>query len=353
MIWFIPLERLTERYTAQMYHWVIDGFKRFKVDYRVIEGEAMVGEVQTGEVLDAEGTNYFKATQLKEICRLFKENQIKSGDIFFVADLWFPGIEMIKYIATQKKMEVVIAGVHYAGVYDENDFVYKMKPWAKYNETGWLTLADIVFVGSRYHKDIILDGAKKEFGIDYLPIYPTGLVWDSDSITSKITQKEKTVIFPHRTDKEKNPQAFFELAERIRAADPEVKFVITSSRKSLASNISNFKVPDFVQLKVGLSKQEYYDELAKAKVIFSSAYQETFGYALNEALKLKCFPVCPNRLSYPEVVEYDERCLYNDMDEAYEKVLLALKSDWDVSHYTEKYSKSVDKMISFMLGAGI
>jgi glycosyltransferase involved in cell wall biosynthesis len=336
-----------------MYNWVIDGFHRkglkAGVDYMVIDGQVLTGGLETGEVLDAEGTNFYKASQLMEICRLFKNGSIHDGDIFFIADLWFPGIEMIRYIEAQKGMKVRIAGIHYAGVFDPFDFVNKMNWWAKYNEAGWLILADWVFVGSRYHQKLIEDGMSQTF--NSVPnIVATGLVWDSDKIKSDITKKERTVIFPHRTDKEKNPEDFFKLAERIRKEDPTVKFVITSSRKKLASNIVGFKVPDYIELKVGLTKQEYYDELAKAKVLFSSAYQETFGYALNEGLKLKCFPVCPRRCSYPEVVDFDDRCLYDNFEEAVGKTIEALNSKWDVSSYTEKYSKSIDKMLNVMEG---
>ena len=351
MLWFVPLERLQERYTAQMYNWVIDGFKRKNVAYDVIEGKALTSSVETGEVLDAEGTNYYKATQLMKICQLFKSGEIKDGDIFFIGDLWFPGIEMIRYIATQKKMnQIWIAGVHYAGVFDPNDFVYKMREWAKYNETGWLQLADWVFVGSEYHKGLILEGLENEMNEFNANIFPTGLVWDADCVKSDIKQKERIVIFPHRTDAEKNPELFFEVAKEVRKVAPDVRFVITSSRKSLSSNIPNFKVPDFIELKVGLTKQQYYDELAKAKVLFSSAVQETFGYALNEGLTLGCIPICPRRCSYPEVLEDDGRLLYDTVSEAVTEVLLALNStvDWDVSRYTDKYSKNIDDMLEIM-----
>jgi hypothetical protein len=83
-------------------------------------------------------------------------------------------------------------------------------------------------------------------------------------------------------------------------------------------------------------------------VLFSSAFQETFGYALNEGLKLGCFPVCPNRLSYPEVVDHDKRCLYENTNEAVQKVLDALNNSWDVSKYTDKYSKNMDNMLEIM-----
>lgn len=344
MIWYVPLEPLEERYTKQMFKWVIDGFTRKNVPYHVIFGKPLGDHISTGEVLDAEGTNHYKASQLQKICRLFRDGKISNGDIFFVADLWFPGIEMIRYIEAQKGMNVTIAGVHYAGIFDPNDFVQKMGDWVRYSETGWLTLADMVFVGSEYHKDLIVSGT----GLSN--IYAFGLVWDAADIKSDVIEKQMKIIFPHRLDQEKNPQSFFNIAKWIHQyRDPTIEFVITSSRKELASNIPDLVIPDFIEVIVGLTKQRYYDELASSKIFFSSAYQETFGYAFNEALALGCIPICPNRLSYVEVLEGDERLLYNTFKEAKSKLVHALYLDYDVRHYTMKYSRNFDCMLEMML----
>jgi glycosyltransferase involved in cell wall biosynthesis len=348
MIWYIPIEPLEERYTAQMFKWVQAGFSRKKLPFRFVSGETLTSCIETGEVLDAEGTNYYKAVQLQRICKGFKDDEIQNGDIFFFGDLWFPGLEMIRYIAQQRCLDIKIAGVHYAGVFDPNDFVYKMRKWAMWHEIGWLVGADAVFVGSNYHKKLIQDGCSKFVQLDN--IHATGLVWDTEDVQSEIKEKERTVIFPHRLDSEKNPQLFFDLAREIHRIDPTVKFVITSSRKTLASNIHPLCIPDFVELKIGLTKQQYYDELAKAKVLFSSAYQETFGYALNEGLQLGCVPICPRRLSYPEVLEGNDDLLYETFDEAVAKVFYSLNYvNQSYQHYTHKYSKNIDKMIDVCL----
>jgi glycosyltransferase involved in cell wall biosynthesis len=343
MLWFIPLEPLEERYTAQMYQWVIDGFKRQEVEYSVIYGDNLSSEIRQGEVLDAIGTNYYKASQLKILCKIFDGGKVKNGDIFFVGDLWFPGIEMIRYMAVQLGLDVTIAGIHYAGVFDPHDFTHKMRRWAQHNERGWLAVADYVFVGSEYHKKLL------ENWTGLVNIYATGLVWDHETIRSNISAKEPIIIFPHRLDMEKCPQVFFDLVRRIKELKPEVKGLITSSRKGVVSNIRNLHIPDYINVKVGLTKQQYYDELAMSKVFFSSAEQETFGYALNEALALGCIPICPRRLSYIEVLEGDNRLLYDTFEDAVAKSFKALDSEANYISYTAKYSKSVDQMLSIII----
>lgn len=343
MLWYIPLEPLEERYTAQMYQWVIEGFLRKGIEYRVINGKGLSCEIRQGEVLDTIGTNYYKASQLTGICQLFDAGQVKNGDVFFIADLWFPGIEMIRYMAIQLGIDVKIAGVHYAGVFDPNDFTHKMRRWAQHSEKGWLTLADYIFVGSEYHRTLLEDWT------GLTNIYATGLVWDHETITSEITEKQSVVIFPHRLDAEKCPYVFFDLVKRIKQKRT-VEGFITSSRKSIASNIVNFHIPDHIIVKVGLTKQEYYDELARSKVFFSSAEQETFGYALNEALALGCIPICPRRLSYIEVLGDNDRLLYDTFEDAVKKTLEALDSMASYVSYTAKYSRNIDKMLAIIFG---
>jgi hypothetical protein len=53
-------------------------------------------------------------------------------------------------------------------------------------------------------------------------------------------------------------------------------------------------------------------------------------------------------LSYPEVVEHDERLLYDSISEAVVKVKAALEADWDIRYYTNKYSKNIDRMLEIM-----
>ena len=343
MIWYIPLEPLEERYTAQMYQWVVDGFNRAGLEFYAVCGESLSSNIRQGEVLDAIGTNYYKAAQLQGICRIFDDGRVQNGDIFFVADLWFPGIEMIRYMAAQLGIDVKIAGIHYAGVFDPNDFTHKMRRWAQHNERGWLTLADYVFVGSEYHKKLLGDWT------GLANIYATGLVWDHETISSNVIDKEPVIIFPHRLDAEKCPHVFFDLVKRIKEIRPEVEGLITSSRKELASNIPRFHIPDYINVKVGLTKQQYYDELARSRVFFSSAQQETFGYALNEALALGCIPICPRRLSYVEVLEKNNLLLYRTFEDAVAKALKALDSKITYIPYTAKYSKSIDVMLDIIL----
>ncbi|MBP9598593.1 MAG: glycosyltransferase, partial [Desulfobacter sp.] len=47
---------------------------------------------------------------------------------------------------------------------------------------------------------------------------------------------------------------------------------------------------------------DYRKWLAKGRVVISTAIQENFGISVMEAVAHGCFPLLPNRLSYPELI---------------------------------------------------
>ena len=72
--------------------------------------------------------------------------------------------------------------------------------------------------------------------------------------------------------------------------------------------------------------------LAKSKIAISFAEQETFGYAMLEALTFDCVPVVPNKLSYKEMAWYPMK--FANYDEAKKMVVqLMEKGHSDISSF--------------------
>ena len=88
MIFVLPLEPLEERYTEQWYRWFADTLQERDIPYQYVDGEQLTTTVETGVVLDAHGTNYWKMTQMAKVCKLLKSGAVKDGDIFFTMDLF-------------------------------------------------------------------------------------------------------------------------------------------------------------------------------------------------------------------------------------------------------------------------
>ena len=70
--------------------------------------------------------------------------------------------------------------------------------------------------------------------------------------------------------------------------------------------------PIIVQFDYVESREDYCDWLRKGDVVISTAIQENFGIAVIEAIRYGCFPLLPDRLSYPELIprRFHSKCLY-------------------------------------------
>jgi len=161
-----------------------------------------------------------------------------------------------------------------------------MIKWGKQLEESWFSFIDCIFVATNFHKELI-----QNTRIVQCPIYVTGLpIYDTFSNSS--IKKEKIIVFPHRLDSEKQPEEFDRLQTIFQEKYP---------------NLREWK---FIKTKLLVkSKQQYYDLLNKSTIAISTALQETWGIAMQEALFAGCIPFVPNRLSYkemyPSILKYD------------------------------------------------
>ena len=271
MIYLLPLEPYDERYTKQWSRWLPRALTYHQADFTIVDSDKLTDEIEYGDVLDAYGTNYYKAGQLMKLCLYLQ--QAKDGDVILLADGWFPGIEMVQYIIDIVKKDIKIYSIFHAGSYDEFDFTERhgFSRWAKGLEESWFKIYDGIFVGSQWHKDLIL--SKRECDPD--KIHVTGLFFDYKEVKEGVEcrYKDIDVVFPHRLDAEKQPQ----LTDLV--------------------NPKPLKTKDLCK-----TKKEYYKLLGRSNVAISFALQETFGYAMLEAMAMGCHPVVPNKLSYRDTV---------------------------------------------------
>ncbi len=359
-IYILHLEPLEERYTKQWYVWFKNYLKNNNISFRFINGKTLTKEVETGVVLDVEGTNFWKFSQMMTICKLFKKKMIQKGDIFFTMDLWHPSLEAIPYIATLENIPIKLFGFLHAGSYTTEDFAFPMNPWARYFEKGWAKICNGIFVGSKYHKNkftrlrVSKEIAKK--------IYVTGNPFNTKEIINIVGEKnimdvfkrKNIIIFPHRWDIEKRPNIFVDLINHLWKQRQDFKVVITTSRKEFRSNqpwlikkLSFSKFPH--EIKSGLTKGQYYKELSKAKVFVSTTIEENFGYCLLEAITLGCSVVVPNKFSHKEILKNDDRFLYRNLPHAVKMISDMLDNPKSAFCYSERYNSSIEKMVKIMI----
>jgi len=328
---YIPLEELPQRYTGMMNQAIYS-----KVDMSLYPKIEIDTEIKRGQFLDIVNTCKFKAAQLQMIADLFNEGKVNDGDAFLVGDIFFPGIEMIKYMAELLEINVRVYGINYAGRADKTDFVQQLSVWADCSEAGYHLICDGIFVGSDDHKINVVE----YFGLNEATVHTTGLVWDLNYMQEfheamGYVAKEDFVIWPHRWCEEKGITELLNFAKQTKK-----KIIITSSgpKKDLG------KLPKNIEYQYGLTKAEYYTLMAKARWYLSTAYQETFGYTIQEAIFFGCNILVPNRACSPEMVP--AKCVY----ELWEEIETKFNNEDLIVpfEYTEKWNNNAQTMIDII-----
>lgn len=308
----LPIEPLEERYSSQWIEWFKKEFKNYKLNYKIINDPSyrLDEKITVGKFLDCFDTNFYKASQIKEVIKMIRNNEIGDEDIIFLMDGWFPGIESLFYIRDITRINFKISAILHAGTWDPNDFLTQsnMGRWSKQIESSWLKQYDSIFVATNYHKKLITDyfsdNFEKKIYVTSLPVYTF-----NDEKDSIYQQKEYDFVFSHRLDIEKNPSdfnKFLDLVKKTQNSFDSKKFVRT---KDVCSN-----------------KQEYYDILKTSKYALSFADQETFGISMREAVLAGCIPIVPNNLAYsedyPDIFKY---IVHKDSNKAYDAYNLYIK----------------------------
>lgn len=292
-VFYLPLEEMPARYSRMM-----NGALAPLVD-RVLYPEGFESvEIANGEFLDVSRTIQFKAAQMGMVAEMFTKGEVHDGDCFLLADLFHPGMEAIKYMAELLNVKVRVGGFNYAGRADPTDFVQRLGQWADSSEQGYHYAADVIFVGSKFHRAQVMD----KFNLSPCKVKVTGYVWDTDFVKARmardVTRLPAQVAWPHRPCEEKG---WFELC-LIAESCPHLIFVVTSSGAARALPSS---LPSNVVYRYGLTKEQYYQTLQASWLFLSTAKQETFGYAMHEASVCGCAILAPRRACYAEFLPVD------------------------------------------------
>ncbi|KAL6057480.1 glycosyltransferase-like domain-containing protein 1 [Balamuthia mandrillaris] len=146
--------------------------------------------------------------------------------------------------------------------------------------------------------------------------YPIVLSLPAPLLSCTTVEKEEGplhIVWNHRWEWDKGPDQFFKsifalqqegLAFHVSVLGEqfgEVPEVFEEARKRLEPHIRHW---GFLS-----SKDAYYKALREADVVVSTALHEFFGVSVVEAIEQGCWPICPNRLVFPEYLPSDH--LYN------------------------------------------
>lgn len=309
MLYLIPIEPLTERYTESWYRNIPLLFK----EYTIIDGQPLIDDdIKVGTFLDINSTVNYKCVQLQKICQLFNSGKIKNGDVFFFYDLEFWGIEVVKLMAQLNNVDIKICAFLHAASYTHGDAFEVAAPYQQYTEIGWFTICDKIFVGSEYHKRAFYDRRLKNYvsfkDYDSKVVVTTNPMFSID-YKDFGREKQNLILLCNRLDEEKGVMNTLKLFERAWRSD--WIFRVVTSRKTLRSNnpqiieyLMELVGKGIVDLKYGLTKDEYHQQLARAQITVSHSPEESFGICIAESLIYGCTPMLLNNASHPEFVKY-------------------------------------------------
>lgn len=357
MIYYIPIEPLDERYTEQWYRWFPKEFKKQNLEYKIIDGETLTNKIKTGAFLDINSTLFYKSEQLKKIAQLFYNKEIKNGDVFFVADIEFWGIEAIKYLAILQNINIKLYGFCHAASYTKEDYFSITENFAQHHERAWFNTFDLIFVGSEYHKRQIINLR----GVAEEKIIVTGNPYNISEVYDSIEIKEKKnwIILTNRPDYEKRPNLSLDIFEILKNKFPEWEFIVVTSRSEWGNGWIKEKAKllenkGIIKIYSNLSKKEYLSLLQQSKFMLSNSIEENFGYCILESLIFNTVPILPNDYSHPELVENDSRLLFNSINECINKLSDYIQNNGlnnypiNIKKYAMKYNKSLDKIVNII-----
>jgi glycosyltransferase involved in cell wall biosynthesis len=315
-VFYFGLEPLKARYTYQLSkEWMPATFapyeKAGKLQFIDVEGEFDPDQqIKVGAVLDAVGRGKFAMSQCSNFLDMLNRDEVSNGDVIFLQDYWHPGIEAILYALDLYGIKVDIYAMLHAQSVDEYDFTWPMRTWMRGFELGLDKRMTGIFVGSTIHRDQLRTaGFEAPIHVVSLPLHYQ-MTLDKLPNFNRFGSREKKVVFSSRLDKEKNPFFMLEVAEKFLAINPSWVWNVTTSGKSFKSMLPGVieamealaeRQPRF-QLLSNLTKEEYYTELATAKIQFNSSLQDYVSWTVLESTAFGCDLVFPNFRSFPEFI---------------------------------------------------
>jgi len=317
-IFYFGLEPLKARYTYQLSkEWMPATFQPYvdagKIKFIDVEGEFDPDQqIKVGAVLDAVGRGKFAMSQCSNFLDMLNKDMVKNGDVIFLQDYWHPGIESILYALDLYGISIEIYAMLHAQSVDEYDFTYPMRHWMRGFELGLDKRMTGIFVGSTIHKEQL-----RQAGFE-APIHVVSLPIHKELTEAKLKdilpeRKPCNVIYSSRLDKEKNPFFMLSVAEQFLKKLPSAEWHVTTSGKEFKSMMPGVidameelaqRQPRFKLLN-NLTKEEYYTELASARIQFNCALQDYVSWTVLEATTFGCDLVYPNFRSFPEFIPPD------------------------------------------------
>jgi len=332
---YVPIEPLSERYTEQWYRKFPEAFNAHGFEVMVIDGTPLLhNEIKVGAFLDINSTVHYKMSQLQAIAKMFHNGEVRRGDIFFFGDIEFWGLESVKLMAQMNDIKVVLTGFLHAASYTKEDAFSVAADYQQFTEVGWLAALDKVFIGSVYHKQAIVERRNLPHILASKIVVTKNPLFLDEYHDFGPVKKQRKVLLTNRFDQEKRPGETINLFRSLKQSFPNWEFVVCTSRPGFRgrgedNQILNQAVSqNLVNIKPGLTKEQYHRELAEAYMVVSHSIEENYGYCIAEAIHYGCIPILRAGMSHDEFVTPQYTFNFNHVGERHETADYKVASKW-------------------------
>jgi glycosyltransferase involved in cell wall biosynthesis len=204
---------------------------------------------------------------------IFLKNNLKNGDKLLLIDFFFPGFDLLEFYLKRKNINVFKLGLMHGGSFVNGD-LYSGYKWLTNFEKGWFDIFNIVVCPSKF----FISNLDPKY-IKKVKICPWGL---DSHLKPKLTDKKIDVIFPHRFSHDKGVRDLLLVAKKMK----NTSFVLTGLEDKIINDLPidlkkiYFKLSGLSNVKILKmeSPEQHIKTLESAKVVFSAAEQEGFGY---------------------------------------------------------------------------
>lgn len=222
--------------------------------------------------------------------------------------------------------------------------------------------ADAVVFNSHYHKKVFLDSCYNL--LKRMPDYP--ILYSLDKIESKssvlplglqiiemneiiVEDKfpETTLLWNHRWDDDKNPQAFLGLLDQLDRNKTSFKLCLTSqsSKKSdIENEIEKKYRREIIHNKYIESKSEYFKTMSRCHFLPVMPGHDYFGISVLEAVYCGVTPLLPQNMVYEEhlpISQYPD-FFYETLDELPERIANCNSAPESVINAARKQLRNYD-----------
>lgn len=139
------------------------------------------------------------------------------------------------------------------------------------------------------------------------------------------------IVWPHRWERDKNPESFFQALRSLDQKDIPFRLLVcggTAIHPDMKLSFEEWR-QRWEDRSVGWGfvedRRDYLSLLRASHIAVSTAEHEFFGVAMMEAAALGCYPLVPDGLSYREL--YPERHRFSNQNDLVER-LVALCRAW-------------------------